>query len=288
MLRIGMRLSKVEPSTAQEWVGKAISGGVMTSNEDICFIRHTDGPAGINMNGIGEVFNWNGTDYTNDDQGVLSETFIDWLVDHGDPRVEKLSWVRNGGPHRGLPNGYDATTIQNVDPEFTDASRRNDSNYCLYSSPMVFQTYAEVEFLIAEAIERNWASGVAAEHYANGVRAAMKQYTIYDESLEVSDVEIAAYLLTNPYNPLEWDRVLGEQYWAATLLNEYEAYANWRRTGFPELTPVTYPGNQSNGTIPRRLRYPVSEAANNPEGYASAISRQGPDQFTTRMWWDAE
>jgi len=295
MLRIGMRMSKVAPNMAQEYVGKAIAGGVMTSNDDICYIQHTDGPEGINRNGIGEVFNYDAgsNSYTNDDQGVLSKTFIDWLLAHNDPRVEKLSWVKNGGPHRGLPNGYDGNTIENFDPQYTTSARRDDYSrinplFVLRESPMVFQTYAEVEFLYAEAIERGWATGSAADHYRAGVTAAMKQYTVYDPSLEISDLDITLYLTLNPYNSSDWGRILGEQYWAATLLNEYEAYANWRRTGYPELTPVNYPGNQTDGTIPRRLRYPGAEAANNPEGYSAAIARQGPDTYTTRMWWDVE
>ncbi|WP_215223496.1 SusD/RagB family nutrient-binding outer membrane lipoprotein [Echinicola shivajiensis] len=293
MLRIGMRMSKVAPNLAQEYVGKAIAGGVMTSNDDICYISHTDGPEGINRNGIGEVFNWDGTNYTNDDQGVLSKTFVDWMLAGNDPRLEKLSWVRNGGEPMGLPNGYDGNTIENFDPLYTTSARRDDYSrinplFVLRESPMVFQTYAEVEFLIAEAIERGWATGVAADHYNAGVTAAMKQFMVYDASLEVADADITSYLAANPYNSAEWDRILGEQYWAATILNEYEAYANWRRTGFPELTPVNYPGNQTNGTIPRRLRYPGAEAANNPEGYSAAVARQGPDTYTTRIWWDVE
>ena len=81
-------------------------------------------------------------------------------------------------------------------------------------------------------------------------------------------------------------RMIGEQYWAATFLNEYEAYANWRRTGYPAITPTDYPGNQSNSQVPRRLRYPDSEYGINGDNIQAAISRQGPDEFTTRMWWD--
>ena len=140
--------------------------------------------------------------------------------------------------------------------------------------------------MIAEAIERGWATGNAADHYNAGVRAAMEMYSIYDPSVEISSAEIDAYLAANPYDSANWAEQIGEQYWAATFLNFYETYANWRRTGYPELTPVDYPGNETNGTIPRRLRYPTSEAGNNPEGYNAALNNQGPDEFTTRMWWD--
>ncbi|TVQ04512.1 MAG: SusD/RagB family nutrient-binding outer membrane lipoprotein [Balneolaceae bacterium] len=288
MLRLGLRMTKVDAARAQEWVQKAIAGGVMQSNADNSYIEHTDGPEGINRNGIGEVFNFDGNNFTTDDASRLSKTFVDWMRDHDDPRLERLSWVVNGGPPLGRPNGFDATTIMQFDPNYdgNDYSRVNPA-FVLRDSPMFFQTFAEVQFMLAEAIERGWHTGNAANHYNAGIRAAMEMYSEYGSSVEISSGEIDAYLAANPYNSAEWNRLISEQYWAATFLNWYETYANWRRTGFPQLTPVNYPGNQSNGTIPRRLRYPNSEASGNPDGYNQAVQRQGPDEFTTRIWWDA-
>ena len=287
MLRLGMRLTKVDPGMAQSWVTKAIAGGVMTSNDDTNFIQHTDGPEWINMNGIGQVFEWNGERYTNDDNSRISKTVVDMLLATGDPRLDKLSWVQSGGPHKGLPNGYDPTTIHDY-PGGSDLKTYSRINplFVLRNSPMIFQTYAEVEFLLAEAGERGWYFGDPATHYNNGVRAAMELYLFYDASLEITDAEIDAYLAANPYNSAEWERLIGEQVWIVTLLNEYEAYANWRRTGYPALVPVDYPGNESNGTIPRRLRYPQAELSLNGPNYNEAVIRQGPDEFTTRIWWD--
>ncbi len=301
MLRLGMRLVKVAPNDASSWVGKALDGGVMESNDDICYIQHGLPPD--RTNGIGEVFYWNGERYATDDSPRLSETFVNMLRSKNDPRLEIYSWRQGvdgmGGPAKGMPNGYDATTIKShpswpVDPDPTDEFdpiddySRIEPLFVLRSSPMIFMTYAEVCYLTAEAIERGWYSGDAAIEYEKGVRAAMKQLGLYDASLEVPDPDIAAYLAANPYNSAEWERILGEEFWIATFLNEYEAYANWRRTGYPQLTPVNYPGNESNGQIPRRLRYPAAEQSLNPEKYNEAINRQGPDEFTTRIWWDVE
>ncbi|MEN7548503.1 SusD/RagB family nutrient-binding outer membrane lipoprotein [Rapidithrix thailandica] len=291
MLRLGMRMTKVNASQAEQWVTRAIAGGVMTSNDDICFIPHDTGPGGLQRNGIGEVFNYDpdSKTYTNDDSPRLSLTFVTYLEDHNDPRLDLYSWVVSGGEPKGMPNGLDATTIQDYEGgSDLDTYSRINPLFVLVSSPMVFQTYAEVAFLLAEAIERGWHAGNAAEMYEAGVWAAMKQYSIYDPSLEIADADIETYLAANPYNPAQWEQILGEQYWVATFLNEYEAYANWRRTDYPKLTPVNYPGNQTNGTIPRRLRYPGGEASLNPDNYQAAINRQGPDLLTTRMWWDVE
>jgi hypothetical protein len=93
MLRIGMRLTKVDEATAEEWVQKALAGGVMQSNDDISYIEHTDGPEGINRNGIGEVFNYDGQSFATDDASRLSKTFVDWMEEHNDPRLER--WRRD-------------------------------------------------------------------------------------------------------------------------------------------------------------------------------------------------
>ena len=84
---------------------------------------------------------------------------------------------------------------------------------------------------------------------------------------------------------------IGWQYWAATFLNEYEAYANWRRTGFPELTPTNHPTSVTGGSIPVRLVYPQGEAGGNPDNFNEAVSRQGlgtdfASMLTVPVWWD--
>ncbi len=289
MLRMGMKLTKVDPEMAQTWVSKAITGGVMESDDDTNYIQHTDGPESINMNGVGEFLGWDGSNFIGEDNQRLSSSLVDMLAATNDPRLDVLSWVKSGGPHKGLPNGFNAATIQSY-PGVSDLETYSRINplLVLRSSPMIFQTYAEVEFLLAEAVERGWHTGSAATHYTKGLKAAMKLYTLYDASLVIPEEGVEVYLNANPYMSAQWQRIIGEQVWIVTFLNEFEAYANWRRTGYPALVPVDYPGNDSNGTIPRRLRYPEDEVALNGDAYRAAIDRQGPDEFTTRIWWDVE
>jgi hypothetical protein len=296
LLRLGMRLSKVDPGKAQATVSKAAAEGVMDNLFDTALVPHTDGPEGINRNGIGEV-------WLADASQHLSKTFVDWMRDHGDPRLDIFSVVPNGGPHKGLPNGNDATTIRThpdvvLEPDGSvDMNQFSDVNPVLVrtNSPMIFQTYAEVSLLLAEAAVRNWVGGDANTYYQNGVRAAMKQWgEFFDPSTTISDTEIDAYLAANPFDGSI--KMVAEQYWAATFMHEYEAYNNWRRTGFPELVPVQYPAAIpiTGGNIPRRLAYPQSEAAANPENLAAALARQGINEtefakfLNYRVWWDKQ
>ncbi|MGB3776175.1 MAG: SusD/RagB family nutrient-binding outer membrane lipoprotein, partial [Leeuwenhoekiella sp.] len=123
-------------------------------------------------------------------------------------------------------------------------------------------------------------------HYNAGVVAAMKYLEIYDISAAIDDQQVANYLATNPYNAANGLEMINTQYWAATFLNDIESWSNWRRTGFPTLVPVNYPGNVTGGTIPRRLRYFEREQTSNAQNYQAVVQQQGPDLLTTRMWWD--
>ena len=55
---------------------------------------------------------------------------------------------------------------------------------------------------------------------------------------------------------------------------------------YPILIPVNYPGNHTNGTIPRRLIFDLADVSINEENYQAAIQRMGADVMTTRVWWD--
>ncbi|MEO8795904.1 MAG: SusD/RagB family nutrient-binding outer membrane lipoprotein, partial [Daejeonella sp.] len=79
---------------------------------------------------------------------------------------------------------------------------------------------------------------------------------------------------------------INEQYYITSFLDGYEPHANWRRSGYPLLTPVNFQGNYTSGVIPRRFQYPASEQGLNGANLNEAIARQGPNTWTTRVWWD--
>ena len=93
-------------------------------------------------------------------------------------------------------------------------------------------------------------------------------------------------LLAHPFITDKGFEMIGTQYWVATFLNFHEAWANWRRTEYPVLIPVNYPGNNTNGAIPRRSRFDISIVSKNQEHYLEAVERMGDDLHTTRVWWD--
>ncbi|WP_439581420.1 SusD/RagB family nutrient-binding outer membrane lipoprotein [Dyadobacter bucti] len=309
MLRLGMRLTNADVAMAETWVKKAIAGGVMQSNDDIARLVHTGGSAN----------NWNVNSYLlQGGEGVppsaqgkgyskLSKTFIDYLKTTADPRLpfyatlwqgnadaSKLPQTSAPAVQKGLPSGYDYTTIKDLIPNWTDDmqaefSEININTIAALAAPTIFQSYSEVSLLLAEAALRGWTSDNVKTRYENAVKASMEIQSIYPGGVTITPAAITAYLTANPYKTgtmEEQMKQIHNQFWASSFMNNIEVYANWRRTGYPQLTPTNYPGNETGGVIPRRLRYPESEASLNREAYSAAVAKQGPDLFTTRVWWD--
>lgn len=303
MLRLAMRLQKVDPTSAQTWVKKALDGGVMGSNAE-SYIINFGGGSGANSNP--NAFNLGPSNAISRGEVLhgniqWSQTFINTMKARNDPRLGQISTVGSVGvgtgtslgdttqaAQKGLPNGLDNA------PVGTTIGQYSVMNILTYqdNSPDIILSYAEVEFLKAEAIERGWYTGSAIAEYKLGQEAALKQMASYNASFAPTPAAVTAYQTTNPYPTAgSMDQKMNQiqtELWLlfADTYNGYEAWADWRRTGFPVLTPVVYPGNASGGAIPRRLIYPTEQITLDPKGYNQAKTNQGPDLFTTHMWWD--
>ena len=303
LLRMAMRLTKVDPATAQTYVTK-VQDLTMTSNDDNAIVPHgTNDPLTINRiyRGIGE-------DGSIQLSGQISKPFIDFLKNNNDPRLPVLSYVYppgfspgddpSGGSadpadQNGLPNGYDAGNTSHGIINYPGFLGNTD----LYSrpSPIIFNataptlvlTYAESEFLLADAAKR-WGIGDAATHYKNGVLAAITELAVYGDAAIISDGDAEAYYDAHPYDDANGLEMINTQFWATTF-NEYEAWSNYRRTGYPVLVPVNYPGSQSPGAIPRRMAYSTVDKQVNAANYNAAVAAlPGGDKITSRMWWDVQ
>jgi hypothetical protein len=75
---------------------------------------------------------------------------------------------------------------------------------------------------------------------------------------------------------------IGYQMWASKFLNWWEAWNDWKRTGYPNLVEFTEnTGNVTLGKIPVRLPYPSTEVASNPN-----FDQADKHNYTTPVWWD--
>jgi hypothetical protein len=146
--------------------------------------------------------------------------------------------------------------------------------------------------LLAEAAERGWISDDAATVYKGAVELAFDQLSQTGGNWSTTEAiaQADAYLAHNPYNSATGLQQINEQYWAVVFMDEYEAFANLRRSGYPALTPVNYPNsaiNTTGGTLPRRLMYPQHEASINSANFNEAVARMSDgNSMKSRVWWD--
>lgn len=165
--------------------------------------------------------------------------------------------------------------------------------------PLIRLGYTEMNFVIAEAIEKGWLKGNAQSYYEEGIKASfefVRNYisSQYNHGREITDEYIANYL-RGPYVSYKTD---GEQmdrlkqiwmqvYLARFFHSYYDDYYDYRRNKYPEypINPNTNLNDEKN-KIPMRWMYPENELFYNKEQYYSAIERQwqGTDDVNNLMW----
>ena len=297
LLRIGMRLSKVDATQAQSLVSKALAGGVITTNADNVLILHDANY----LNSIGQLLN-----ATEANNFYLAAPFVDYLKKTNDPRLRSIA-VRYVGATSGtqqtpakavidpavqigMPFGYDNSSISGPVKtlglaSFYDFSQADRTRMNKTTARAYLVTASQTNLLLAEAVTRGWVTGNAKDYYEAGVKAHMAQVSEMDANSVVSSAAVEAYLAANPFNSTTALEQINTQYWISCFLNGPEAFANFRRTGFPKLSANPFPGKAIKGDFINRLTYPNSEISVNSVNVKAAIANQGADDLDTKVWW---
>jgi len=299
LLRAGMRLSKVDPALAESTVATAFAGGVILDNADNAVIRHDANY----INNVGNVLN--GTEAAN---FYLAEPFVDALKANNDPRLQAIA-VRyvgaSSGPAQvagvattnpadqyGLPMGSTDGDADILGPGLPGGGTRyafsqlDRARLAKRTSPLFLVTAAQSNLLLAEARFRNWiGTGTVQGYFDEGVRQHMNQLQSYDAASAVSAGDRDAYIASRA-DDLAGNELaqINYEYWIASLLNGQEAWANFRRSGYPVLQTNPFPGRDVDWIT--RLTYPPTEILVNSVNVQAAIADQGPDELDTRVWWD--
>jgi hypothetical protein len=152
-------------------------------------------------------------------------------------------------------------------------------------------TNAQTKLLLAEAAVRGWlpaGAQTAQQYYEAGIRASMDAYTVFPNTTPIPASVQDQYLAAPgvAWNNADALQLINTQYWIECFNNGYEAWCNWRRSGFPVLKPNLINNNLSGGFI-RRFSYPQDEQTTNRTNYQAAVAGLGgPDFLTTRIFWD--
>ena len=208
----------------------------------------------------------------------------------------------------GLPIGYDNLDFLgnynrgNGVRDFPDER----STYISYLAPIYFEnsnefvnpsliTYAEVEFILAEAaLLGNYGVSNAEDHYKKGIKASMEQYKILSEAngfdfeafYNQPSVSFSGSLISNKHE------LIMTQKWIALWL-QAEPWFDWRRTGYPDFKPAANP--VYGPALPLRLAYPepfadpqyvekYEEAVSKLEKTSFVPSNQSKDHSYSKNW----
>jgi hypothetical protein len=291
-LRLAMRISEVNPAKAQEQVNAAVQAGVFTSNDDNCVMQHIDQSfngslADYRGNGLAHAFIGN----ANSDH--FSSLLIDFLRDHNDPRLPMLATEKTSSefwgpiqPGEEVYVGITPGSFRWETPGGSNAVSGIQDYYKKNTTPFLHVGYSESQLLLAEAAQRNWISGSAADYYKKGVEAGVKQLEMYGAPA-ANQADIDNYLTANPLVSGSELEQIGTQLWVTYLFNSVEAYSNQRRTGFPVLIPITASDSETGGVTPKRFYYPNDELQKNETNYLDALSRiGGVNDWLQPVWWD--
>lgn len=260
-----MRISKVR-NVSTQLQALYDSGLLMSSNSDSAQLVYT--AAQPDANPINEtVVGSNRNEYK------VSSVLVDALKLLNDPRLAVFAQKNNAGQYVGnMPgvenpsnyNGFSALGTKYLDPKL----------------PAVFLSYAQVQFFVAEAINEGYVTGglaTARTHFFNGI----------DANFDYNGLAASSTYKSNPsvdFGSQADARVkIATQMWYALYGQGIEAWTEWRRTGYPVLSPAA---GAAINSIPKRFYYSTDESTLNRTNYNAAIATlDNGDSMLSKLWW---
>jgi hypothetical protein len=267
-LILALRVSKVNPTLAKAQFDAALAapGGVFTSNADNAVMNYPGPPFNNPWFAIGA------------DQGI-SATVADYLNVNADARRAAFGNPVSGNLI-GVPYGYTREQAIAWTAGHPGWSLILSNTYRAQVSKHFILTYAAVLLARAEGAQLGW-GGSAAALYSAGIQASWEQWDVFNNTAftnYMADPDIALTAGTELQK-------IGIQRWLAFYPNGAQGWSEWRRTGFPALTPTPNAINNSK-QIPVRFTYPSVEYTYNEAGVNAAVERMGGDTDAIRVWWD--
>lgn len=312
-LRYALRLSFIDAEKAKKEGEAALKEILMTGNADNAGIKNAAANAG---HSLWTISFWN--------EFRVSKTMIDIMLTESsvqDPRLPLWFSQTQGYAYgqwdvrfQGLPNGLPASELTkpqykvennscvwglNVYPEWNQNAKGSVNEGTVPKGtivkPHVIMNYAEVCFLKAEAALRGWAgSGNAQANYEEGILASFAEAregvnsTLYSTANDKKYVN-GGNVKWNDANSFE-DKLkqIITQKWIAIYPNGTEAWTEFRRTGYPLLTPIVQSDLDliKSGEFIKKLRYIDDERNLNRYAKETSLNQGKGDGQNIRVWWD--
>lgn len=295
-LRLAVCISNVSPELARTKAEEAVKStrGLIDTNDNNAYVGvgAEPNPLWLVASSWGEI--------------RINATIASYMKGYSDPRSAvyfTTSKLGGDSPYMGMRSG-----LEGVKP----------ATYSGYSMPnyeqkddMLMFCAAETAFLRAEGALRGWdMGGSARDFYEQGVKLSFDQRKVSGADEYLANAVAVPEPFVDPVNPakcnytpktkitIAWnegasteeklERIITQK-WIANFPLGFEGWADYRRTGYPEVFPSV--SNLSNGVIDtnrqlRRLPFPLSEKQGNSANVSAAVSMLGgPDTGATDLWW---
>lgn len=271
-LRAYLRLSQVDAATAQAGVQRlyASNATFLTTNAQMTYTTTggNQNPFYIKEVALGKTQNL-----------APSGTIVNQFIKNNDPRLFALfDTTGQGTPDTVIymPQGAYASNTNKVCTPPAALTAGNAQNPASATAPLLFISAAESYFLQAEAVARGWASGGSASTlFKSGIDASFATDGIPAAAATYEATAPDAQFPSGATNQLK--TIITQKYYAMAGLQGFEAWTEWRRTGYPDfLVTSAAAGGRA---VPIRFLYPLTEATGN-------LSYPGTVSASTPVWWD--
>lgn len=316
-LRLAIRIAYANPTLSKEMAEEAVkpeNGGLIESNTDNAswnYFKTLENPIFVATR-YNQATHADGTACATGGDTHAAADIICYMNGYKDNRREKFftksEWT--GYDYVGLRRGI-------IIPDLATKGHRYSGVNITPTSPIYWLNASEVAFLRAEgaAVFGYNMGGSAESFYNEGIRLSFEQWDVggVEEYLEDDSSIPTSY--KDPGNDNTYTNVLSKitikwnesasqeekqeriivQKWIANWQLGNEAWADFRRTGYPRLIPATDRGNKSGGVVDsnkgaRRMPYPLDEYNSNADNVTEAVAKylNGPDNMATDLWWAAK
>jgi len=221
--------------------------------------------------------------------------FCDMTTAAADAGASETSWDSYKGIEQSLTNAevtaaYQAGEVSGINLRYQELPE---------GEPTYLLSYAEQNFIIAEAIVRGFISGDAESYYQAGIRAAMKftadvtpDNSDYHHNMKITDDYINSYLASDKIafastSEEQIKQIIVQKYLQGFLQSNYLGFFEYRRTGYPEfIINQATNSNDPADQMPVRWTYPENEYSYNRANVLEAVSSQydGVDDSNGIMW----
>ncbi len=299
IMRLSMRMVNVTDSYKSDFI--AAANGCFNSVSDYARISCDTGVWGDYYD---RTFNdWSNTFTNCDYMSMMNGTNPGYTTGVVDPRrafffMPGTAEATEGSNWDGYPFDYTSDTESAIvsahggNKSYARLNMYETDGFFHYSGAgnenlsWCYSSYSEALFLKAEAALRGWTSDSAEGLFKQAIKASMDEVATFvtrsGGKAEITDAEKEAYLAAIPSfgaSKEEQLRSIIIQKWIALYPNSVEAWAEQRRTGYPDYASgvLTYPAVSASsgvsvGNIIQRIPYPQNEyntnAGNIPSEYA--------------------